>query len=52
MLHFRPASDGNIADDSGAAFTTQTKTKAHFAEDIDIFDFSLTPEEVATLARI
>ena len=38
--------------DSGAAFTTQTKTKAHFAEDIDIFDFSLTPEEVATLARI
>jgi len=38
--------------DTGATFTTQTKTRSHFAEDIDIFDFSLTKEEVARLAQI
>uniref|UniRef100_A0A7S0LQE7 NADP-dependent oxidoreductase domain-containing protein n=1 Tax=Coccolithus braarudii TaxID=221442 RepID=A0A7S0LQE7_9EUKA len=31
---------------SGAAFTTQTKSREHFREDLDIFDFSLTAEEM------
>jgi 2,5-diketo-D-gluconate reductase A len=34
---------------SGGSFTTQSKTKEHFAEDLDIFDFDLTPDEMATL---
>lgn len=38
--------------DSGATFTTQTKSTAHFNEDIDIFDFSLTPEEVQLLGSL
>ena len=38
--------------DTGATFTTQTKTRSHFVEDLDIFDFQLSSEEVATLARI
>jgi len=38
--------------DTGACFTTQTKTKSHFEEDLDIFDFQLTPEEVATLRAV
>ena len=37
--------------DSGATFTTQTKSRSHFEEDIDIFDFSLTPAEVAELVK-
>jgi len=38
--------------DTGACFTTQTRTRAHFEEDLDIFDFKLTAEEVATLAAL
>ena len=38
--------------DTGATFTTQTKTKSHFEEDIDIFDFELTPEDVHLLAKL
>lgn len=38
--------------DTGVAFTTQTKSRDHFAEDLDIFDFTLTKDEVATLAAI
>jgi diketogulonate reductase-like aldo/keto reductase len=28
----------------------QTKTRSHFEEDLDIFDFKLTAEEIARLA--
>jgi len=39
--------------DTGATFTTQTQTKSHFEEDLDIFDdFKLEPSEVATLAKL
>ena len=37
---------------SGASFTTQSKNKEHFAEDLDIFDFELTEEEMATLSSL
>lgn len=37
---------------TGGSFTTQTKSKGHFAEDLDIFDFELTPEEMATLSKL
>jgi len=38
--------------DTGACYTTQTKTAAHFKEDLDIFDFELSRSELATLATI
>lgn len=38
--------------DTGATFTTQTQTLSHFQEDIDIFDFSLTKDEIDTLAKL
>ena len=42
-----------IADaNGGATFTTQTQSQAHFKEDLDIFDFALTKDEIATLAAI
>ena len=42
-----------IADaNGGASFTTQTKSKEHFREDLDIFDFKLTPEEISVLGAI
>lgn len=34
---------------TGAAFTTQSENKDHFKQDLDIFDFELTPEEMETL---
>ena len=34
---------------TGASFTTQSSKKEHFVEDLDIFDFTLSPEEMATL---
>jgi diketogulonate reductase-like aldo/keto reductase len=37
---------------NGAAFTTQSQNAAHFAEDLDIFDFELTPEDMATLDQL
>lgn len=33
----------------GATFSTQTKKREHFVEDLDIFDFELTQEEVDKL---
>ena len=36
----------------GATYTTQTKSKEHFKEDLEIFDFTLTAEEIATLSAI
>ena len=38
--------------DTGACFTTQTRTKVHFEEDLDIFDFKLTTDEVSKLAAL
>lgn len=38
--------------DTGACFTTQTKSRSHFEEDLDIFDFQLSPAEVAQLAAL
>ena len=38
--------------DTGATFTTQTKTRAHFQEDLQIFDFRLTADEIARLAAL
>jgi diketogulonate reductase-like aldo/keto reductase len=38
--------------DTGATFTTQTKSKSHFQEDLDIFDFQLSADEVALLAKL
>ena len=37
---------------NGGSFTTQSKTKSHFAEDLDIFDFELTSGEMETLDRL
>lgn len=34
---------------TGASFTTQSSKKEHFAEDLDIFDFTLSPEDMTTL---
>lgn len=34
---------------TGAAVCTQTKKKEHFIEDLDIFDFELSKEDMATL---
>ncbi|EEC45070.1 predicted protein [Phaeodactylum tricornutum CCAP 1055/1] len=37
---------------TGGAFTTQSKNKAHFTEDLDIFDFELTEDEMARLTAL
>lgn len=37
---------------TGASFTTQTKKVEHFKEDLDIFDFELTQEEMKTLSSL
>jgi diketogulonate reductase-like aldo/keto reductase len=34
---------------SGAAFVTQSTKKEHFEEDLDIFDFELSSEDMAVL---
>lgn len=34
---------------NGGSFTTQSKNKDHFSEDLNIFDFELTDEEMKTL---
>lgn len=35
---------------TSASFTTQSKNADHFKENLDIFDFELTPEEMQTLS--
>ena len=37
--------------EKGAGFTTQSKNKAHFAEDLDVFSWSLTSDEMAYLNK-
>jgi diketogulonate reductase-like aldo/keto reductase len=36
----------------GIAFTTQSRIKEHFAEDLDIFDFTLTDAEMSLLGSL
>jgi 2,5-diketo-D-gluconate reductase A len=37
---------------TGAGFTTQSKSAEHFEEDLNIFDFDLTPEEMQALGSL
>ena len=37
---------------SGAAFSTQTRSKEHFKEDLEVFDFALTDDEMAKLTQL
>ena len=37
---------------SGASFTTQSRNKEHFQQDLEIFDFELTPEEMTVLNNL
>ena len=37
---------------TGASFTVEARSAAHFREDISIFDFELAEEELAELARL
>jgi diketogulonate reductase-like aldo/keto reductase len=37
---------------SGASFTTQSQNKNHFQQDLDIFDFELSPEDMAVLSAL
>lgn len=37
---------------TGGSFTTQSKKKEHFVENLDIFDFELTSEEMQTLSSL
>lgn len=37
---------------TGATFSTQSKVKEHFVEDLNIFDFELTPEEMERLSNL
>lgn len=36
---------------SGASFSTQTRSRTHFQEDLDVFDWSLTDDEMARLRK-
>eukprot|EP00440_Ansanella_granifera_P004280 gb/GFBE01004641.1/.p1 GENE.gb/GFBE01004641.1/~~gb/GFBE01004641.1/.p1 ORF type:complete len:168 (+),score=40.82 gb/GFBE01004641.1/:1-504(+) len=38
--------------DRGATFTVQTGDKEHFVEDINIFDFQLTEEDLESLSKV
>lgn len=37
---------------TGASFTTQSQKKEHFEEDLDLFDFELTAEEMNVLSSL
>jgi len=37
--------------DQGATFSTQTKTKEHFIEDLNIYDFQLTADDLAKISE-
>lgn len=37
---------------SGAAFCTQTKSKSHFEEDLNVFDFTLSDDEMAVITQL
>ena len=38
--------------DTGASYCCQSKTRAHFAEDLDVFDFELTADEIKALTAL
>ena len=38
--------------ETGASFTTQSQNKDHFAEDLDIFDFELSSEDMIILSSL
>lgn len=37
---------------TGASFTTQSQNKNHFQQDLDIFDFELSPEDMTVLSSL
>ena len=37
---------------NGAAFSTQSKSKKHFEEDLDVFDFTLSDDEMAKITLL
>lgn len=37
---------------TGASYTCQTTKKSHFVEDLDIYDFTLSPQDMATLDNL
>jgi len=37
---------------SGAAFCTQSKSRSHFEEDLDVFDFQITEEEMRNIGQL
>lgn len=37
---------------NGAAFSTQSKSKSHFEEDLNVFDFSLSDGEMAKITQL
>jgi len=37
---------------NGAAFSTQSKSKKHFEEDLNVFDFSLSDDEMAKITSL
>lgn len=37
---------------TGASFSTQTRTRKHFQDDLDVFDFELSRDELDTLSRL
>ena len=38
--------------DTGATFTTQTKKREHFKEDLELFDFELSADEMKALGKL
>mmetsp|Transcript_90511 Transcript_90511/g.255505 ORF Transcript_90511/g.255505 Transcript_90511/m.255505 type:complete len:364 (+) Transcript_90511:85-1176(+) len=38
--------------EKGGTFSTQTKSKEHFVEDLNVFDFSLSDADLAKLAKV
>lgn len=37
---------------TGASYSCQSKSRAHFAEDLNVFDFELTADEVKALSAL
>jgi len=37
---------------TGASFSTQTRTRQHFVDDLNVFDFEMTPAELDRLSKL